>query len=397
MSCKGTHGEHSPKLCAWALWRAGWLAVLLTAGFGAGPVQAAEAEPAESSGHAALLPSTSAPTLTLHGFGTLGVVRSSDEGAAFVRDLSQPDGPGRDWSARVDSLLGLQAGLRISPQSEGVLQVVSRYHHDGSYRPELTWAFLRHDFTTDFSLRAGRLGTELYMLGDSRLVGYSNISLRPPPEFYGSLVFTYIDGVDFSATLPVSTGLLQGKLYAGRSPEKVPFLDEVSWDLGGTTLTGGNLDYLNGPWQLRLGHARVRFNHDIPMDEWLRANGDPFGGVPYNTLAPGMSMAGALARFTTLGLVYDEGPLNIQFMLNQIRHDSPAYEDSRAGYLQVAYRLGTITPYLSLSRSLSSADPVPPSGIPAVDSLSGSMAAMSHTDQHTLTLGGAGTSSATWP
>lgn len=327
------------------------------------------------------------PAVSLHGFGTLGLTRTNNENAQFIRDLSQPLGAGTQWTAKVDSLLGVQANFRFSPSTEAVLQAVTRYHASENYQPELTWAFLRHDFSSDFSLRGGRLGTEFYMLGDSRLVGYSNLSVRPPPDFYGSLVFSYIDGVDVSATLPVATGLLKGKLFAGQSPETTPFAPGISWDLQGSTLVGAYLDYVSGPWQVRLSHAQVRFEHESPMDMLLQSNGDPLHGAPYLSLVPGMAMANQRAHFSSMGLVYDQGPLNVQFMLNQINFDSPAYADSKAGYLLAAYRLGVVTPYVGVSRSLTGTVQIPTSPIPGVDDVTRSLVAQSVIDQHTYTLG----------
>lgn len=328
------------------------------------------------------------PGISLHGFGTLGFTRSNNETAEFIRDLSQSRGAGTQWTAKVDSLIGLQANIHFSSSTEAVLQTVSRHHANESYQPELAWAFLRHDFSPDLSLRGGRLGTEFYMLGDSRLVGYSNLSVRPPPDFYGSLVFSYIDGLDVSATQPVAAGLLKGKLFAGRSPEKSSFAPGISWDLQGSTLVGGYLDYLRGPWQVRLGHAQVRFKNESPIDTLLQANGDPLSGVPYLSLVPEMAMAQRRAQFSSIGVVYDQGPLNVQFMLNQIKHDSPAYTDSKAGYLQAAYRFGAVTPYLGVSRSLSDVEALPTSVIPGVDAITQSLVSHSFVDQHTYTLGG---------
>lgn len=325
--------------------------------------------------------------VVLHGFGTLGAVRGNDATAEYVRDLSQPEGAGNSWTAKVDSLLGIQANIHVSPQTEGVIQAVSRYHSDGSYGPELTWAFLRHDFLSDYSLRVGRLGTELYMLGDSRLVGYSNISVRPPPDFYGSLVYSYIDGLDLSRTWPVGDGLLSGKLFAGRSPERTPFAPGLEWDQRGTLLVGGYLDFRHNDWQFRLSHAEVRFNHETPTDQLLQQFGDPLAGVPYLSLVPDMAMQDSWAHFSSIGLVFDRGPFNLQLMLNQIRQDSPAYADSKAGYLQAAFRLGPVTPYLGVSRSFTHKDPLPASPIPGIDSLTLSLVSQSYMDQFTYTLG----------
>ncbi len=328
-----------------------------------------------------------APQLTIQGFGTLGVARTSSNNAEFVRDLSQPSGAGTSWAGKVDSLVGLQANLRFTPQTEAVVQAVSRYHFDGSYQPELSWAFLRHDVRPDLSVRAGRLGTEFYMLGDSRLVGYSNLTLRPPPDFYGLLVFSYIDGLDASMAYQLPGGLLRGKLFAGVSPEQAPYTPAIVWDQRGSLLQGGYLEYQTGPWQARLSHARVRFNHEAPTDAFLQSSGNPLGGMPYLTLVPQMAMQNQWARFTSVGLVYDAGPLNVQLMLNQIKQDGVAYEDSKAAYALVAYRLGAVTPYVGVSRSFSQAQALPTVGYAPVDALTTSLVAHSHTDQHTVTLG----------
>jgi len=332
--------------------------------------------------------SSEPPSITWHGFGTLGAVRTTDDHVQFVRDLSQPDGAGTQWNGQVDSLLGIQANIHFSPQTEGVVQAVTRYHSNASFSPELTWAFVRHDFSPDFSLRVGRLGTEFFMLGDSRLVGYANLSVRPSPDFYGVLVYSYFDGADVSATLPLASGLLKGKLFAGRSPEKAPFSKGVEWDQEGSRLLGIYLDYQRGPWQARLSHALVRFEHETPTDALLQSLGDPLSGLPYLSLLPQMAMAGQSAHFGSLGLVYDQGPLNVQLMLNRIRYDSPAYANSQAGYWMAAYRLGSVTPYLGVSRSVSEVAPIPTSPIPGIDSLTHSLISQSYTDHHTYTLGG---------
>ena len=47
--------------------------------------------------------------LSLRGFGTLGVARSTNGQAEVARDLLQPRGISDNWSARSDSDFGLQA------------------------------------------------------------------------------------------------------------------------------------------------------------------------------------------------------------------------------------------------------------------------------------------------
>jgi hypothetical protein len=336
-----------------------------------------------STGAATAADSDPASGFSLKGFGTLGLTHSDENNVEFVRDLSQPDGVAAGWSAQVDSVLGLQAGYRFSDQAEGVLQVISRYRYDGGWRPEVSWAFLRYDPDPTLSLRLGRLGTEFYMQADSRLVGYSNLTVRPPADFYHSLVFSYFDGVDASATLPLGQGnLVRGKLFAGVSPEHTPFVQPLTWDLSGSLMLGGHLDYLSGPWQIQLGHARIRLENELPFDALLEWPGFVAG-------VPGLSAAGTWSGYTSLGLAYDEGPLQILMMLGRIDHETEAYEDSKAGYVVAGYRLGAFTPYLGYSRVKSAPDGnrFATAIRPEPYGMALALAAQTHADQQTLTLG----------
>lgn len=322
--------------------------------------------------------------LAIHGFGTLGLARSDNDTLQYVRDLSQPEGLTQDWSAKVDSVLGIQASYRITDDLDGVVQAISRYRHDGSHSPEISWAFLRYDPSPELSLRAGRLGTEFFMLADSRLVGYSNLTVRPPPDYYDSLVMSYLDGFDVTATLPVSENLLRGKLFIGRAAEDTPFIQPLEWRLGGSLMLGGHVDYLTGPWQWRLGHARIRFDHELPFDAFVES---AYGLPNFIDAVPDMSVRDRWAAYTSLGAVYEEGPLQVQLMLNQIDHDSAAYENSRAGYAIASYRIGKFSPYLGYSRVKSAAARIRADPSSPYTAIAIGLSSYTHSDQNTTFLG----------
>lgn len=285
-------------------------------------------------------------SLTLRGFGTLGLARSSSDHAEFVRDLSQPVGiKGGQWSGRIDSVLGLQANWEATPEIELVGQMVSRLHYDRSHNPELMWAFAKWEPDPRLTFRAGRIGADFMMLADSRLVGYSYLTVRPPTDFFGPLFFSHFDGADVSGTLPLGGGLVRGKLFAGKTQEKSAGTLGV-WDTSGSPVGGLVLDYVTGPWNVRLNSARIRFAADMnvsALTTLLRANGG-------DAAADSLLTEGRTSRYLSLGVVYDHGPLLLQGMLNRIRHDSAAFQDSRAGYLLAAYRVGSVTPFIGVSR-----------------------------------------------
>lgn len=281
---------------------------------------------------------------TLTGFGTLGAARSSDDTAGFVRDLSQPDGLQERWGLDTDSLLGIQVNLNLGRDFAAVVQAVSRYNPYGTFAPDLTWAFLRYEPSPAWTIRAGRLGTEFYMLADSRMVGYTYLTVRPPVDYYGSLPFDFIDGLDVALVRPVAGGLLKAKLFGGVSRQTSPW-DDLQYSLSGTLLVGGYLDFLEGPWQVRLGHVGVRFEQDLPVDTFYRA-------LPDET-ADELRVAGSWTGFTSLGLVYDASPFQTQFMLSRTTNEQATFEDTWAGYLIASYRLGDVTPFVGLSAAKS--------------------------------------------
>ncbi len=307
---------------------------LLLAGFAVGAAWA-ETGAAESS-------------LTLRGFGTLGLARSSSDHAEFVRDLSQPVGiKGGQWSGRIDSVLGLQANWEATPEIELVGQMVSRLHYDRSHNPELMWAFAKWEPDPRLTFRGGRIGADFMMLADSRLVGYSYLTVRPPTDFFGPLFFSHFDGADVSGTLPFGNGLIRGKLFAGKTDEKSAGTLGV-WDTSGSPVRGLVLDYVTGPWQLRINAARIRFAADLNtalLSDPLRAAGIPEA----DAAADSLRAKDTVTRFLSLGVVYDQGPLLVQGMLNRIRQETAVFQDSHAGYLLAGYRSGALTPYAGVS------------------------------------------------
>ncbi len=334
----------------------------------------------------------------LSGFGTLGMARSNTDTAEFVRDLSQSSGLTRDWSFKIDSVVGLQGNLKLGSQTDVVVQALSRYLYDGSWGPEISWAFLRHNFSPDWQVRVGRLGTEFYMFADSRLIGYSNTTIRPPSDFYGPLVFAYFDGLDITASTNVGSGLLRAKLYAGRSPEKTGFYDPVTWDIRGTRLLGAHLDYFSGPWQFRVASASAKFSSsELPLNH-LANLATANALLPFTNsisqLIPELSTIDTTSRFDSIGVVYDKGPLQIQGMLGKITHETASYEDSRAAFILGSYRLGSFIPFLGYSTAKSKASQVttvPPILTPgvgiALNQLGSALTQATHMDQHTITLG----------
>lgn len=317
------------------------------------------------------------PGFSLHGFATVGATRTDSRELEFVRDLSQPRGARREWTPNVDSVAGVQADWRLTPTLAATVQAVSRYRHDRSYAPELAWAFLKYEPTPELTWRAGRLGTDFFMLADSRLVGYSYLTVRPPGDFFWHLPFSSIDGVDLVASRVWGETVVRGKLFYGATSARLALADE-QWNIAGSTLAGGYLDYQRGAWQWRAGYAFLDFSRDLPLQSTLA----PLLPQPLlGTALAHLKTAGRRSDYYSLGMVYDQGPWQVQLMLNRIEQQSAAFESSHAASLLLGRRFGAFTPYLgySLARSAVKGERLNP----VVDRVM----ADSHVDQRTTTLG----------
>jgi len=113
------------------------------AGLGASSANASETDP---------------PMFKLGGFGTLGASHSSQRLGDYVVDGTVPKGAGRsnDWAWGNDSRIGVQATANFTPKVSAVLQVISEYQYDDSYRPSVEWFNVKYSFIPDCPLEKFR-------------------------------------------------------------------------------------------------------------------------------------------------------------------------------------------------------------------------------------------------
>lgn len=312
---------------------------------------------------------------SVHGFGSLGAVRSNTDQVEFVRDISQPRGARREWDARPDSIFGLQTNWRVTPGLEVVAQAVSKYRFDQSFDPEINWLFLEYDPLPYLSLRGGRLGTEFFMLADSRHVGYSYLPVRPPGDYFWYLPFFSINGVDAALSIPIGEALFRGKVFYGLANGKIP-LAQRQWRIDDSPMMGGYLEAHWHSWQLRASYANIHFAHDLPIDEALATSNAPTSARSF------LEARGTRSDYFSLGAVYDAGPWQLQLMVNHIDQGSHAFESSTGGYVLGGYRIGEVTPYIGYSRVRSQ-----PKSYPGSDPQIDTIMAVSRAVQRTSMLG----------
>ena len=305
------------------------------------------------------------PMFSFDGFGTLGVVHSSEDNAQFTGSGLTPTGAGfgHSWSAAVDSLVAAQLTANLTSKLTAVLQVVSEQNYDNTYNPHLEWANVKYQFTPDFDVRIGRTALPVFMLTDTRLISYSNPWVRLPVELYDLVPVTSNDGVDGSYRMPIGAGSNTVQLTAGGSDTRFPFED------GTGTLHARGLRTLTDTFEegfatLRVtyGRSRVTIAAFDPLFDGFRQFGPQ--GV---AIADRYGVDNRIVNFLGVGASYDPGKWFVMSELGHFSsHSLPG--DETGWYVSGGPRLGKFTlfaTYAARKEESNRSDPgLPEMGLP---------------------------------
>ena len=285
----------------------------------------------------------------LSGFGTLGASHSSEKRGDYVVDFTVPKGAGlsNDWAFGNDSRLGVQASADLTPKITAVLQVISEYQYDATYRPTVEWANIKYAFTPDFNIRAGRIALPTFLNSDTRKVGYSYPWIHPPVDLYRQLAITNSDGMDATYRFPIGEATNTIKAIYGKNTTDRPTSTSTAKGLWGVFDT---VEY--GPATFRVGFQEresLSLNH-----------------------LTGVTGAWVKASDLSAGAIYDPG--NWFIMSEWIQRKSTSKRD--ASYVSAGYRIDKFTPYLSYSQD-SPASFLPNAPVPTAATLQSSRNAQS--------------------
>ena len=194
-------------------------------------------------------------------FGTLALTRGGDDNLGFRGDLDRESLFDGDWSLVPDSVLGLQMDMQFNDRFGGAVQLVGKDRAEDSIENSLEWAFLRYRLNPDWTIRAGRIGTDLFMLSDYRNVGFAYLWTRPPPEFYTPLAFPNRDGVDVIWSSNVGDGRLRAKLLVNTSQSTISVADTLI-DLELKLSVGATISWETEHWQLKFSASENEFGQE---------------------------------------------------------------------------------------------------------------------------------------
>lgn len=265
------------------------------------------------------------------GFGTVGVVHSSQDKADFTASPKQPDGAGysHSWAPGVDSRLGAQISADLTSQLSATLQVVVEQQWDKSYRHQIEWANVKYAFTPDLSVRLGRTILPLFLISDTRKVGFASPMIRPSGEIFRTLSVTSVDGVDVSYAFHAGEVKNTTIAFFGKHDEKFPGFNNAHVTARGIV---NNSTY--GAATFHVGYLKAKLT------------------VPdlVATPVPAISALGDHGPISTLtvGASYDPG--NWFASAEWVKGNADLMGRQSAWTVNAGYRLGDFTPYASYSR-----------------------------------------------
>jgi len=288
--------------------------------------------------------------VSVAGYGTVGAIYHDQNGIEYRRDGWQRHGAeAGELDFTTDSRFGLQVNAKLGAMWEAVVQQEAAYYRDGEVRPEINLGLLKFSPNDDFTLRVGRLSGDVYMTADTRGVGYSSMMIRPPIEVFGIISAQRFDGADIVLAADLGEDQrIEGKIFGGSLRGKLVGDDLSSFNLDGSSVLGGHLQYSHSGFDVRVGAARVKFAHESPADPLLDALRQ-LGTEEALLSADALSYKDRTFEFYTLGVLYSVESLQSQLLYSHSRTSEPGIDVPDVAMFSVGNRCGAFTPYVGYS------------------------------------------------
>ena len=338
------------------------------------------------------------------GFATLGVTKSGDEDLGFHRDLDREGVFDGDWSIAADSLVGVQFDVTVNDQFGGAVQLVGKDRTEDSLENSVEWAFLRYRLNPNWTVRAGRIGYDLFMLSDYRNVGFAYLWTRPPIEFYAPLTFTGFNGGDIAWAGGFGGGTLTGKIAYGNTACTFNILGNLV-DIEARNIIAATLSWESDRWQFKLNASDTQvgekggfFPGSAPLANILQQVSPIWPEV--SRVLDDFYVSNSHIFYYAAGLAYNSNPWQIQAEISRTDPKLNLYPSTLQAYVSAGYKVQAFTPYLMISggQVQEDAKQAPDAPVlPSAPQISGQLVAIQqgvqsvydalNTDQTTLTAG----------
>lgn len=286
---------------------------------------------------------------SVHGFGTIGATKTNDPDMGYRSNISTDNVTYDDWNLASRSLVGVQVNARWNEHWSSAVQFVQQKQPGSTFEDKIQVASVNYMPTPEWVFRLGRSAPRMFMLTDTRNVGFGYLWTHPPIEFYGQLQTTYIDGVLTTYTKQIDDDSLSVSLAAGKAtlPMSYPSYNFKA-DLGESA--GLTVEYEHNDWLFRGTASRVvnKYQWADEVREYLDR---------YSTFVPGTALLSkqldthnAKLWFYTLGASYNNPEWVIQSEISRLMATADVIPESISGYLSIGRHIGAFTPYVMYSR-----------------------------------------------
>jgi len=284
-------------------------------------------------------------TFHVSGFGTVGFSQIDEPaGFAYTRNLGE-DRDKSHFRADLDSRFGLQVNYRPTDRVELVAQAVaSRLDPAASAADALELGFAAYRPDANWTLRAGRVNLDIYLLSDYRDVGFSYEFIRPPVDFYWQTPAS-LDGADVSRLWTFGDVQWKTKLYGGRTTEgtggDLLVLDQI-FGIMVSRESNGLL--------LRANAIRAKFGNTLGVEQQLMDALQSLDSLPQpavvaqaKALASDLQPSGAELRYLAAGLQYDRHNWLFRAELDHFAVTRLPEGNYAAAYVSAGRRFGDVT------------------------------------------------------
>jgi len=285
------------------------------------------------------------------GFGTIGYV-ITDSDTVMWSNGTQPKGATKSGSFAPETRLGFQVNAKFNDTLSGTVQVFGKEEGDGNAYAKAEWAFLKAKLGSNFSVRAGRIGAPFFMTSDYRAVGFTNLTVRTPPEVYSYVPVRNFDGMDVLFQGDLGGATINAQLWGGNtrsfnSDDTYILLDNsvglsVTAEVGSLTLRAGTMS-------TTLNAEGTGLNGLKTLIGGLNQLGSVPGLGSLKTVANDISLTNKPATFSGVGLVFDNGQwvANAEYVART--SDSLYVATAKGWYTTLGYRVKKFTPYVTLA------------------------------------------------
>jgi hypothetical protein len=260
---------------------------------------------------------------TYSGFGTAGVARSDTNRAEFVID-NQMAGATENFDYKTDSKLGLQGTFAPTSWLSATAQAIAMEQDSSGIITQIEWAYLKVQPIADLSIRYGKMELPLFLVSDSRNVGYTTTWLRAPDAVYGEALFDSYEGGDIGYTLQLGKYSVTAHALLG-APNPVA--------------------QLAGPGFAQIFTGHHMYGYDVTADLNIVTVRASILELGYRTYSNGALNQDGNYHFYSVGVAYDRNNIIAQGEFIELRTGDPT-DNINGWYVMGGYRLDKWVPYL---------------------------------------------------